>query len=161
MTYSNLTTGFLGTAEGTNDSSALIAGAVIAHARGDSEGLRLYQVCTPSELMTSACLAATEVALSVTDRDVRAAADKLYLAVHRDGGVGAEEHLLAIRLLRATARAIDGAGVIDIDLDDFNEVDHLEASIEAFRRACASCGQFAVAAALTIRDQAPAALAPA
>lgn len=161
MTYTHLTTGFLGTVEHPEDSSALIAGAAVAHARGDEQGLGLYQICTPTELMTSASLAATEMALSVSNRDERLAADKLYLAVHRDGGAGAEEHLLATRLLRTTARAVDGAGVIEVDLDDFNEVDHLEASIDVFLRAAAACGQFATAAALAIRDQAPAALATA
>lgn len=158
MNYPNLTTGFISTAEQAEDSSALIAGAVIADAHQDAEGLELYRICTPQELMTSACLAATEVTLSVTNRVPRLAADKLYLAVHRDSGCGPEEHLLAMRMLRATARAVDGTGIIDLDLDDFGEVDHLAASIEAFRRAAAASGILPVAVARAIRDQAPSSL---
>lgn len=159
MTHTQLSTGFLGTAEQPEDSSALIAGAVIADSHNDAQGLALYRSCPPSDLMTSACLAAAEMALSVSNHNTTAAADKLYLAVHRDNGIGAEEHMLSTRLLRLSARAVDGAGVIDVDLSDFDEVDHLQASLDAFRRGAAVCGQFAVAAALTIRDQAPAALA--
>lgn len=159
MTQTPLDTGFLGTAEGISDSSALIAGAVLAHAHQDEEGLSLYRVCTPEELMVSACLAVTEIALSVCNDDKNLATDRLYEAVHRDSGdVGPEEHLLAIRLLRATARAVDSNGTIYIQMEDFNEVDHLQASIEAFRRASAACGQFPAAASLTIRNQAPLAL---
>ena len=156
MTTTHLDTGFLGTAEDETDGSALISGIVLAHLRQDHHALQLYRVCTTSEIMSSTCLAVAELALSVSEGNESLAADHLYEAVHHDTGeVGAEEHLLSMRMLRATARAVDAQGILDIEMEDFNEVDHLHACIEAFHRTSASCQLDPITAASTIRSQAP------